>query len=93
LKAVRKIEHKIGIRAWRKSAGLGRFIKYDIFWQSTIVFLESIVCCGFSYLYQIYVGRAVCPEGYGAFGSLFAIINLISVFSGAVQVASNRNGA
>jgi O-antigen/teichoic acid export membrane protein len=48
------------------------------------------VGCGFSYLYQIYVGRALGPEAYGTFGSLFAIFYLISVFSGAIQVTGAR---
>jgi O-antigen/teichoic acid export membrane protein len=49
-----------------------------------------MVGCAFSYLYQIYVGRALGPEGYGAFGSLFAIFYLISIFSGTVQTGSAR---
>jgi len=69
---------------------LARLIKDDFFWQSTVVFAASMTGCGFSYLYQIYVGRALGPEGYGAFGSLFAIFYLLSVFSGAVQAGGAR---
>ena len=62
----------------------------DFLRQSSIVFLASIIGCLFSYLYQIYVGRALGPEGYGTFGSLFAIFYLISIFAGTIQTAGAR---
>jgi O-antigen/teichoic acid export membrane protein len=71
-------------------ARLACLIKDDFFLQSVAVFAASMVGCGFSYLYQIYVGRALGPERYGAFGSLFAIFYLLSVFSGAVQAGGAR---
>lgn len=67
-----------------------RFFRSDFIRQSTVVFLASLVGCFFSYLYQIYMGRALGPEGYGAFGSLFAIFYLISIFTGTVQNAGAR---
>ena len=38
-----------------------------------------------NYLYQIYVGRSLGPEEYGIFGSLFAIIYFMAIFSGSIQ--------
>jgi O-antigen/teichoic acid export membrane protein len=54
------------------------------------MFIASLAGCLCSYLYQVYVGRALGPEGYGTFGSLFAIFYLISVFSGTVQAGAAR---
>ena len=56
--------------------------------QSLVMFLASMGGCLCSYLYQVYVGRALGPEGYGVFGSLFAIFYLISIFSGTVQAGA-----
>jgi O-antigen/teichoic acid export membrane protein len=58
--------------------------------QSLVMFLASMAGCLCSYLYQVYVGRALGPEGYGVFGSLFAIFYLISIFSGTVQAGATR---
>ncbi len=64
--------------------------KEEFLRQSTMMFLASLMGCIFSYLYQIYVARALGPAGYGAFGSLFAIFYLISIFSGTVQAGAAR---
>ncbi|MHC1686998.1 MAG: oligosaccharide flippase family protein [Methanothrix sp.] len=58
--------------------------------QSLVMFLASLAGCLCSYLYQVYVGRALGPEGYGVFGSLFAIFYLISIFSSTVQAGAAR---
>jgi O-antigen/teichoic acid export membrane protein len=87
---VQEIEQETTGGVRKDFTGLGRFIKDDFFWQSTVVFFASMVGCGFSYLYQIYVGRALGPEGYGVFGSLFAIFYLLSIFSGAIQAGGAR---
>lgn len=58
--------------------------------QSMVMFSATIIGSALNYIYQVYVGRALGPEGYGAFGSLFAIFYLISIFSGTVQAGSAR---
>lgn len=54
------------------------------------MFMGSVIGYGCNYLYQVYVGRALGPEGYGAFGALFSIFYLIYVFSGTIQAGSAR---
>lgn len=66
------------------------FVKDEFLKQSTLMFLATMVGSGCSYLYQVYVGRALGPEGYAVFGSLFAIFYLVSVFAGAVQAGGAR---
>jgi len=58
--------------------------------QSLMMFLASMAGCVCSYLYQVYVGRALGPEGYGVFGSLFALFYLISIFSCTVQAGAAK---
>jgi O-antigen/teichoic acid export membrane protein len=81
-----------GIRNWiiKCIATFAHVNNNEFMRKSTVVFLVSLVGCFFSYLYQIYMGRELGPEGYGAFGSLFAIFYLISVFTNTVQIAGTR---
>ena len=52
------------------------------------MFVASVISSACNYLYQIYVGRSLGPEGYGTFGSLFAIFYLTYIFSGTFQAGS-----
>ena len=84
---------EIGNKAYAASilAGCRARLSGDEFLkQSMVLFLASMGGCVCSYLYQIYVARALGPEGYAVFGSLFAIFYLISVFSGTVQAGAAR---
>lgn len=56
--------------------------------QGSLVFVASLIGCACNYMYQISVGRTLGPEGYGVFGSLFAIFYLISIFTGTIQASS-----
>lgn len=83
--------------AWRKGhlvdfvcACKARLFRDEFVKQSLVMFLASMAGCLCSYLYQVYVGRALGPEGYSVFGSLFAIFYLISIFSGTVQAGAAR---
>lgn len=64
------------------------FARDEFLRQSTIMFLASTISSVCNYIYQIYVGRSLGPEGYGSFGSLFAIFYLVYVFSGTFQAGS-----
>ena len=45
------------------------------------MFIASTLAGALSYLYQVYMGRALGPEDYGVFGALFAIFYMIAVIS------------
>jgi O-antigen/teichoic acid export membrane protein len=58
--------------------------------RNFIMFVGAIVACACNYFYQIYVGRALGPEAYGAFCALFSIYYLYFVFSGTFQAVTAR---
>lgn len=58
--------------------------------HNSIMFAGAIVACACNYFYQIFVGRALGPEGYGAFGALFSIYYLFYMFSGTFQAVAAR---
>jgi O-antigen/teichoic acid export membrane protein len=62
--------------------------KDKLFRDSLVMFAATVVGSLCNYLYQIYIGRALGPEGYGAFGSLFAIVYFAAVFSSTVQAGA-----
>lgn len=72
---------------WPNIRGNAWFAKDEFIRKSAVMFLASIIGSICNYFYQIYVGRAVGPEEYGTFGSLFAIIYFIGVFSTSIQSA------
>jgi O-antigen/teichoic acid export membrane protein len=72
---------------WAKLRGKAWFAKDEFIRKSAMMFLASIIGSICNYLYQIYVGRTVGPEEYGAFGSLFAIVYFTVVFSNTIQSA------
>ena len=43
-----------------------------------------------NYLYQLAMGRMLGPEQYGVLGSLFAIIYILTVFSGTITLVISR---
>lgn len=49
--------------------------------SSAVMFIASTLAGALSYLYQVYMGRALGPEDYGVFGALFAIFYMIGVIS------------
>jgi O-antigen/teichoic acid export membrane protein len=72
--------HAIAKNTWRA--------RDEFFRHSSIMFMGSMVACVCNYLYQVYLGRALGPDGYGAFGALFSIYYLIYIFSGTIQASS-----
>lgn len=49
--------------------------------HSTVMLAATTLAGGFSYLYQVYMGRVLGPEEYGIFGALFAIFYMIGIIS------------
>lgn len=54
------------------------------------MFISLIIARFFGYLFQIYVARAVGPEEYGVFGSLFSIFLILTVPTGTIQTVVSR---
>jgi len=50
----------------------------DLLKHASIMFIASIIGGVCNYIYQLYMGRALGPEEYGIFGSLFAMDNSTS---------------
>ena len=55
--------------------------------HSGILFLASVVGGFLSYLYQVYVGRVLGPSEYSVFGSIVALLYIISVPTATVQTS------
>jgi O-antigen/teichoic acid export membrane protein len=58
--------------------------------QSGVMFIATTVAGVLSYIYQVYMGRALGPEQYGVFGALFAIFYMIMVTSQTLSTTSAR---
>ena len=74
-----KLYNKLGLTEDRE------FLKH-----TGIMFIASIIAGACNYLYQIYMGRALGPEEYSVFGSLFAISYIMFVLTGTIQTSSTR---
>lgn len=59
----------------------GYFKKDELIKSGSIVFIASLIAGLFSYIYQVYMGRALGPEDYGTFGALFSIFYIVGVIS------------
>jgi O-antigen/teichoic acid export membrane protein len=62
----------------------------DLLKHASIMFIASIIAGACNYIYQLYMGRALGPEEYGIFGSLFAIFYIISVLTTTIQAGGAR---
>jgi len=62
----------------------------DLLKHASVMFLVSIIAGACNYIYQLYMGRALGPEEYGVFGSLFAIFYIISVLTATIQTSVAR---
>ena len=54
------------------------------------MFIASIIGGICNYAYQLYMGRALGPEEYSVFGSLFALSYIIFVLTGTIQTTGAR---
>ena len=55
-----------------------------------MMFVAMIIARFFGYLFQIYVARALGPEDYGIFGSLFALFLILTIPVGTIQTVISR---
>lgn len=62
----------------------------DLSKHTSIMFIATLIGGACNYVYQIYMGRALGPEDYGVFGSLFAIFYMISISGGTIQTSMTR---
>lgn len=67
-----------------------RFYKDELA-RSSIIMLAASTFAGFlSYLYQIYMGRALGPEEYSVFGALFAIFYMIGIIAQTLSTSATN---
>ena len=69
-----------------------KFIKNDsdLLKHGSVMFISIIIARFFGYLFQIYVARALGPEDYGIFGSLFALFLILTIPVGTIQTVISR---
>lgn len=65
-------------------------IKDELARSGAIMFIASLVTGFFSYIYQMYMGRALGPEDYGEFGALFSIFYIFGVISQTLGTSTTR---
>jgi O-antigen/teichoic acid export membrane protein len=58
--------------------------------HGSVMFAATTLAGGLSYLYQVYMGRALGPEQYGVFGALFAIFYMFMVISQTLSTTATR---
>lgn len=66
------------------------FLNDDVARSSGVMFIATILAGAFSYIYQVYMGRALGPEEYAIFGALFAIFYMISVVTQTISTSITR---
>ncbi|MFB6144813.1 MAG: oligosaccharide flippase family protein, partial [Candidatus Nanohaloarchaea archaeon] len=67
-----------------------RLLQDDLFQDSSILVVATVIGGGFNYLYQIAMGRMLGPEQYGVFGALFGLTYLIGVMSKGTGIVTTR---
>lgn len=71
-------------RLWRAATG------DDLLQHGGIVAVATVASGGFNYAYQLFMGRALGPEQYGAFGALFALFYLVNVLGRGIRFSVAR---
>ena len=74
--------------AWNRT--LQFFRDDDLLKHAGVMFIASIIAGVCNYIYQFYMGRALGPEEYGIFGSLFAIFYIMNVLTATIQTSGAR---
>ncbi|MCK5031158.1 MAG: oligosaccharide flippase family protein, partial [Thermoplasmatales archaeon] len=74
--------------AWHRT--LQFFRDDDLLKHAGVMFIVSIIAGVCNYIYQLYMGRALGPEEYGIFGSLFAIFYIMNVLTATIQTSGAR---
>ncbi len=62
----------------------------DLLKHASIMFIFSVLASICNYAFQVYMGRALGPEDYGIFGSLFAISYMIYLVTATIQTTGAR---
>lgn len=66
------------------SMKFSNLLEDDLTRRSGIMFVATTTAGLLSYIYQIYMGRALGPEQFGVFGALFAIFYMMGIISQTV---------
>ncbi|MCC7572391.1 MAG: oligosaccharide flippase family protein [Candidatus Methanofastidiosum sp.] len=67
-----------------------KFDESGLIKHGLIMTVSMVIARFFGYLFQIYVARALGPEDYGVFGSLFAFFMILTIPVGTVQTVVSR---
>lgn len=62
----------------------------DLLRHGSILAVAAVVSGGLNYAFQVFMGRALGPEGYGVFGALFAVFYLANVLGLGIQLSTTR---
>lgn len=62
----------------------------DLLRHGGIMAMATVAGGGLNYVYQVFVGRALGPEQFGIFGSLFALFYLSSVLGRGIRFSASR---
>lgn len=65
----------------------------DLVHHGGVMAAATVVAGGFNYGYQVFVGRVLGAEAYGAFGALFALFYLLHVVGRGVRFSASRFAA
>ncbi|MFC7097679.1 lipopolysaccharide biosynthesis protein [Halobaculum marinum] len=65
----------------------------DLVHHGGVMAAATVVAGGFNYGYQVFVGRYLGAEAYGAFGALFALFYLLHVVGRGVRFSASRFAA
>jgi len=66
------------------------FSDQELFRYSFLMVFATMLAMIINYFFQVLVGRFLGPSDYGIFGSLMAILYLISVFGGAINTSITK---
>lgn len=62
----------------------------DLLHHGGIVAAATVLSGGLNYAYQLFMGRALGPEQFGAFGALFALFYLLNVLGRGIRFSVSR---
>jgi len=66
------------------------FSDQELFKYSFLIVFATLLGMIINYFFQVVVGRFLGPSDYGIFGSLIAILYIISVFGGAINTSITK---
>lgn len=66
------------------------FSDQELFRYSFLIVFATMLGMIINYFFQVIVGRFLGPSDYGVFGSLMAILYIISVFGGAINISITK---